>query len=104
MMNVLSIPKQVDHELIYSQRVMVRAYERDVPMPKYIPFGAKCIAKRRVVGGFRYKLSYTYNNVEYFMVVSDNQVVINVFPLDSTESISSAIAKLRARMNPCMTI
>ncbi len=103
MMNVLNLPKQSDHELVYSYHAIERAIERDVPMPKYIPFGAKCISKRRVMGSLRYKLSYTYNDVEYFMVVSDNQMVMTVYAFeDRTTSVS--IAKIHEKMNADMVV
>ena len=103
MMNVLNLPKQSDHELVYSYHAIERAIERDVPMPKYIPFGAKCISKRRVMGNLRYKLSYTYNDVEYFMVVSDNQMVMTVYAFeDRTTSVS--IAKIHEKMNADMVV
>jgi len=98
MMNVFDIPKQADHELIYSKHAIERANEREVPMPKYIPFGAKFIGKRYVKEKLRYKLSYTYNDAKYFIVLSEDKIVMTVYPFeDYTTSI--AIAKLRARMN-----
>ena len=104
-MNVLSIPKQADHELIYSSHAIKRANERDVPMPKYLPFGTKFIEAKYVRGDFRLKLSFIYNHVKYILVLSENQSVVTVYPFEDPteeETISSAIARLRARMNPGM--
>ena len=104
-MNVLNIPKQADHELIYRKHAIDRANEKDVPLPKYLPFGAKFVETRYVKGDLRYRFSYTYNNFEYFIVISETGRVVTVYPLDEQieeKTISSAIAKLRARMNPSM--
>ena len=104
-MNVLNIPTQADHELIYSPHAIKRANERDVPLPKYLPFGVKFVSAKYVRGDFRLKLSFTYNNVDYILVISENQSVVTVYPFDDPteeETISSAIAKLRARMNSSM--
>jgi len=98
MMNVFDIPKQADHELIYSGHAIERANEREVPMPKYIPFGAKFIGKRYIKEKLRYKLSYTYNDVEYFIVLSEDKIVITVYECED-RSTSVAISKLRTRMN-----
>lgn len=106
-MYVLDIPKQSDHKLIYSNHAIERANERDVPMPKYIPFGTKFIEAHYVKGDLRYKLSYTFNNVEYIIVLSVNRHVVTVYPsIDPTEDeiTSSAIARLRARMNPGLIV
>jgi hypothetical protein len=103
MMNVLNIPKQCDHRLKFSPHALMRAKERDVPLPKYLPFNTKCVETRLVNGNLRYKLSYTFNGVEYILVVSMNKKVITVYPFDEpteNEMTSSAIAKLRARIDP----
>ena len=71
-MNVLNIPKQSNHELIYSSHAIERANERDVPMPKYVPFGTKFIEANYIKGDLRYKLSYTFNDVEY--IVTGKQI------------------------------
>jgi hypothetical protein len=42
-MNVLNIPKQNNHVLRFSPHALKRAHERDVPIPKYIPFNSKLI-------------------------------------------------------------
>ena len=101
MMNVFDIPKQSDHELIYSTHAIERANERDVPMPKYIPFGSKFIERRCVREKLRYKLSYTYNNAEYFIVLAEDKSVMTVYPCED-QATSIAISKLRARMNASM--
>ena len=98
MMNVLNIPKQADHELIYSKHAIERANEREVPMPKYIPFGAKFIEKRYIKEKLRYKLSYNFNDVEYFIVLAEDKSVMTVYPCEDRAT-SVAISKLRTRMN-----
>ena len=105
MMNVFNIPKQADHRLVYSKHAIERAVERDVPMPKYLPFGTKFVEASYVRGELRYKLSYNFNDVKYILVLSENQRVVTVYPFEDPteeETISSAIARLRARMNPGM--
>jgi hypothetical protein len=97
MMNVFNIPKQADHELIYSKHAIERANEREVPMPKYIPFGAKFVEKRYIKEKLRYKLCYTYNDAEYFIVLAEDKSVMTVYPCKDPTSV--AIAKLRTRMN-----
>ena len=106
-MNVLNIPKQSNHELIYSSHAIERANERDVPMPKYVPFGTKFIEAKYIKGDLRYKLSYTFNDVEYIIVLSENKHVVTVYPyIDPTEDeiTSRAIARIRARMNPGLIV
>ncbi len=100
-MNILNIPKQADHELIYSKHAIERACERDVPMPKYLPFGTKFVASRYVKEQLRYKLSYKYNDAEYFIVLSENTNVMTVYPSDE---ISSKIEKIKKKMNADMVV
>jgi len=102
-MNVLNIPKQSNHELIYTTHAIERATERDVPMPKYIPLGAKFVGRRYVKDKLRYKLSYTYNDAEYYIVLAEDKSVMTVYP-DEDRTTSLAIARLRARMNASMVV
>jgi hypothetical protein len=107
MMNVFDIPKQADHRLVYSKHAIERAVERDVPMPKYLPFGTKFVEASYVRGDLRYKLSYIFNDVEYIIVLSEDRHVVTVYPyIDPTEDeiTSSAIARIRARMNPGLIV
>ena len=79
-MNVLNIPKQCDHELIYTSHAINRAKERGVPLPKYVPFGS--ILEDVVKGeqSTKFKIVYTYNDIRYIMVVTSEKSVLTVFP------------------------
>ena len=83
-MNVLSIPKQLDRELIYSHHAINRAEERCVPLPKYLPLNAECEKVDLQHDKLYYHINYTFNDVKYRMVVSEDEVIITVYPLESS--------------------
>jgi hypothetical protein len=83
-MNVLNIPKQLDRELIYSHHAINRAEERCVPLPKYLPLNSECTKVDSQHDKLYYHIDYTFNDVKYRMVVSEDEVIITVYPLESS--------------------
>ena len=83
-MNVLNIPKQADRELIYSHHAINRAEERCVPLPKYLPLNSECTKVDLHHNKLYYHINYTFNDVKYRMVVSEDEVIITVYPLESS--------------------
>lgn len=79
-MNVLNIPMQIDHELIYTTHAIERAEQRNVPMPKYVPMGVRCSKIDENENGLRsYTLNFDYFGTVYQMVVNEKNVVLTMF-------------------------
>ena len=93
-MNVLNCPKQIDRELIYSHHAINRAEERCVPLPKYLPLNSECTKVDLQNGKLYYHIDYTFNDVKYRMVVSEDEVIITVYPLESSMT-SELMAQLK---------
>jgi hypothetical protein len=93
-MNVLTAPKQIDKELIYTDHAIQRAEQRDVPMPKYVPLDVQCIKKeydliRKIMA---YTLNFTFNDNTYSMVVTERMQVLTVFkPHFSNKSVKQIL-------------
>lgn len=82
-MNVI-IKKQCDKPLIYSDHAILRAEERNVPLPKYIPLNAICLAKQCDGNMTSYKLEYDYVGKKYVMVVSESMHILTVYEDNAT--------------------
>jgi hypothetical protein len=80
-MNVLDIPKQNNTPLSYTHHAMDRAFEREVPIPKYLPKNSKCLKIENTAGQLRYTISYFYNDDEYCLILSDAFKVVTVYAL-----------------------
>lgn len=79
-MNVLVTPKQIDKELVYTLHAIERAEQRNVPMPKYVPLGVRCIHVDIDKKGFKYfTLNFDFFGKVYEMVVSEQNVVLTMF-------------------------
>lgn len=80
-MNVLNIPKQINTELRYSKHAKERAEMREVPLPKYVPFNARCVKREwnTELENYTYTLEYEFNEIDYQMVVADDMKVVTVF-------------------------
>ena len=80
-MNVLNIPKQSDRPLIYTGHAHIRAFDKDIPKPKYIPLNAQLVDKQwdKENECISYKIKYKFNEREYVIVVSDDWRVITMY-------------------------
>ena len=68
----LDIKKQCDLELIYGEHSCMRSDERNVPLPKYIPFNAVFMGRDYRHGREAYTIQYEFRGKKYIMVVEDH--------------------------------
>ena len=80
-MNVLNIPKQNNHVLRFSPHALKRAHERDVPIPKYIPFNSRLIKYDFKNEDLCFHLAYKFSGIEYLMIVSETNWVVTLYPM-----------------------
>lgn len=85
-MNVLDIPKQVGRELGYTRHAMQRAYERCVPLPKYLPLNCTCFKVMIEDGRSYFSIDYYFNEVKYCLVLAEDEWVITLYPLNTSET------------------
>lgn len=80
-MNVLNIQKQNNHVLRFSPHALKRAHERDVPIPKYIPFNSRLIKYDFKNEDLCFHLAYKFSGIEYLMIVSETNYVVTLYPM-----------------------
>ena len=66
------IKKQCDLELIYGKHSFMRSDERNVPLPKYIPFNAVFMGRDYRYGREAYTIQYEFRGKKYIMIVEDH--------------------------------
>lgn len=66
------IKKQCDLELVYGEHSCMRSDERNVPLPKYIPFNAVFMGRDYRYGREAYTIQYEFRGKKYIMVVEDH--------------------------------
>jgi hypothetical protein len=93
-MNVLNIKKQCDKPLIYTRHAFERAEEREVPLPKYIPMNAVCSSKRFEDYNTVYTLEYNYLGDIHYLVVSDEMLVMTVYPKGSNDKLKDRLQRM----------
>ena len=85
-MNVLSIPKQIGRELRYTKHAKQRAYERSVPITKYLPLNSTCFKAKVIDDRVYLSIDYYFNQNKYCMVLAEDEFVVTVYPLDTPET------------------
>jgi hypothetical protein len=101
-MNELQEFKWSKEVLMYSLHAQERAYERGVPMPKYLPLDSRRVHNPESIAGERYKILFNYNDEEYFLILSKDFTVVTVYPTNETNEIrqcESRVGNLKVYKN-----
>jgi len=89
------IKKQCDLELIYGEHSCMRSDERNVPLPKYIPFNAVFMGRDYRYGREAYTIQYEFRGKKYIMIVEDHTMrVRTVYQQDTATNICKFINTL----------
>lgn len=81
-MDVLQNLKWSNQELFLSEHAIMRASERETPLPKYIPLNSRCVKTIDFVDCKKFKVVFTYNDDEYCALVSEDGTIVTVYPYE----------------------